>query len=214
VHDRRVDGEALVFGNQGALFMNAMTWLDHKTESVWSQPWGRALEGPLKGTELELLPSQLMPWKTWVEEYPDTLALNTELLGVFGSGYGREVIQRRYVIGVTLGDSATAFAYEAAAEAGIINDAVGPYPVVVHVDPEARRVHVYLRQAGEEVLTFGQEEGIVRDEETGSTWKMDTGLAVEGPLQGQVLRAAPHVPAFPSAWRDFFPDSQWYDGGE
>ena len=61
MHDRRVDGETLVFGNQGGLFMNAMTWWDHKMESVWSQPWGRAIAGPLKGTELELIPSQLVP---------------------------------------------------------------------------------------------------------------------------------------------------------
>jgi hypothetical protein len=54
-----------VFGNQGGLFMNAMTWWDHESESVWSQPWGRAIAGPLKGIELELLPSELVPWETW-----------------------------------------------------------------------------------------------------------------------------------------------------
>ena len=75
VHDRRIDGEAHTFGNAGGLMMNAMTWWDHETESIWSQPWGRAIAGPLKGTELELIPSQLVPWKTWRETYPDTLAL-------------------------------------------------------------------------------------------------------------------------------------------
>jgi hypothetical protein len=47
---------------------------------------------------------------------------------------------------------------------------------------------------------------------TGTTWSMDRGLAVEGPLQGQVLRAVPYIPAFPGAWRDFYPDSRWYEG--
>ena len=47
VHVRTVNGTAEIFGNQGALFMNAMTWWDHTTGSVWSQVWGRAIEGPL-----------------------------------------------------------------------------------------------------------------------------------------------------------------------
>jgi hypothetical protein len=205
VHDRRVNGEALVFGNQGALFMNAMTWWDHKTESIWSQPWGRAIYGPLEGTELELLPSQLVPWKTWKEAHPNTLALR-----VSGLRLRRQGFQPDYVIGVTLGDAAIAFPYKRAEEAGIINDAVGPYPVVVHVDPAKHRVHVYLRRVDDRVLTFVQRGALVLDQETGSTWAMERGLAVDGPLQGQVLRVAPYIPAFPEAWRDFYPHSQWY----
>ena len=187
--------------------MNAMTWWDHKTGSVWSQPWGRALDGPLKGTELELLPSQLVPWETWREIHPNTLALQVD-----GLRLRREGFYDGYVIGVTLDDSAMAFPYKLAEQAGIINDAVGPYPVVVHVDPETRNVGVYLRQVDERVLTFVQQGGLVQDIETGSAWALDTGLAVEGPLQGQALRSVPYIPAFPGSWGDFFPNSLWYDG--
>ena len=207
MHDRRVNEETLVFGNQGGLFMNAMTWWDHQTGSVWSQPWGRAIAGPLKGTELKLLPSQLVPWGNWKEAHPNTLALKVDQ-----SPYARETFRSQYVIGVTLGESATAFPYDLAAKAEIINDAVGPYPVVVHVDPEKRSVHVYLRQIEEQVLTFIQQGGAVHDQETGSTWRMDRGLAIDGLLQGQALRSVPYIPAFPSAWRDFYPHSRWYDG--
>jgi hypothetical protein len=197
----------LVFGNQGALFMNAMTWWDHKTGSIWSQPWGRALAGDMVGTELELLPSQLVPWKTWREAYPDTLALQVSDLR-----FRRERLYPGYVIGVTLEGSSTAFPYELAGETGVINDAVGPYPVVVHVNPEKQSAHVYVRQLDDRVLNFVQEDGAVRDLETGSTWKMETGRAVDGPLQGQALRSVPYIPSFESAWRDFYPDSRWYDG--
>jgi hypothetical protein len=51
----------------------------------------------------------------------------------------------------------------------------------------------------------------VQDEETGSTWQMDRGLAVDGPLKGQALRSVPYIPAFPEAWRDFYPHSRWYE---
>jgi hypothetical protein len=201
-----VNGDALVFGNQGGLFMNAMTWWDHGTLSVWSQPWGRAIAGPLKGAELELIPSQLAPWKTWREAHPDTLALKAAALG----NYHPEGFTARYVIGVALGGAATAFPYELAERAGVINDDVGPYPIAVYVDGETQGVHVYLRQVDEQVLTFNLEESLVRDSETGSTWRMDRGVAVDGPLQGQALRPAPYIPAFSRAWRDFYPHSRWY----
>ena len=57
--------------------MNAMTWFDHETNSIWSQPWGIAISGPLKGTRLDMLPFSLAPWASWRAEHPDTLALNT-----------------------------------------------------------------------------------------------------------------------------------------
>jgi hypothetical protein len=199
-----------VFGNQGGLFMNAMTWWDHESESVWSQPWGRAIAGPLKGIELELLPSELVPWETWREAHPNTLALKTENQGFRGGVHFLAPFQPYYVIGVPLGDHATAFPYQVAADAGIINDSVGPYPIVVHVDPDAKRVNVFLRQVDEQTLTFSAEGGGVRDAETGSTWAMETGVAVDGPMQGQVLRSVPYVPAYDSAWDDFYPQSRWY----
>lgn len=48
VHRRELDGAEIVFGNQGALYKDAMTWWDHDTGSVWSQPTGEAILGPRK----------------------------------------------------------------------------------------------------------------------------------------------------------------------
>jgi hypothetical protein len=62
VHRRDIDGRGVVFGNQGDLYMNAMTWWDHDTSSVWSQPTGEAILGPLKGERWELVPSTLTEW--------------------------------------------------------------------------------------------------------------------------------------------------------
>jgi len=35
VHNRRIDGATDTFGNEGALFMNAMTWWDWEAGSIW-----------------------------------------------------------------------------------------------------------------------------------------------------------------------------------
>jgi hypothetical protein len=209
VFDRTVDGEALVFGNQGALFMNAMTWWDHKTGSVWSQVWGRALSGQLQGTELELIPSQLVPWQTWRENHPNTLALKVD-----GLLHRREGLYDSFVIGVPMGEHAMAFPYVEAEQAGIINTTIGSNPVVVYVDAETRNVAVFLRRAGDRELTFMKQDGLVQDAETGSVWDLNRGVAVEGELEGQIVRRVPYIPAFPHAWSDFYPHSLWYDGIE
>ena len=72
------------------------------------------------------------------------------------------------MIGVTLGDSATAFPYALAAEERVVNGAVGPYPVVVIANPETRAVFVYLREVNGRVLTFVESGGAWQDKETGS----------------------------------------------
>ena len=76
VHRRSIDGTPIVLGNQGALWGNAMTWWDHETGSVWSQPLGEAILGPLTGTRLELLSSTLTTWDDWRAQHPSTLALD------------------------------------------------------------------------------------------------------------------------------------------
>jgi hypothetical protein len=79
VHDRRIDGISHTFGNAGTLFMRAMTWYDHETESIWSQPWGRAIIVPYKGIELFLLPSELTTWGEWRARHAYTTALINDL---------------------------------------------------------------------------------------------------------------------------------------
>jgi hypothetical protein len=78
------------------------------------------------------------------------------------------------------------------------------------VDAETQGVAVYLRQVDERVLTFTYQGELVQDQETGSAWQMERGLAVDGPLRGQALRSVPYIPAFSKAWRDFYPHSRWY----
>ena len=58
--------------------MNAMTWYDHQTGSVWSQVWGQSIAGPLKGTTLDLIPASILPWASWKATHPRTLAMTND----------------------------------------------------------------------------------------------------------------------------------------
>ncbi len=218
MHDRRVDGKALTFGNQGALFMNAMTWWDHDTESIWSQPWGSAINGPLEGTALTLIPASIVPWRTWLDEHPDTTVLNNDLDLRQGSA---SPIRDDFVIGVALAESATAYPYLLASDLRVINDRVGEHPVAVFVDPETRDIKVFLRAtasvsvgAGDvsEVTFERNDAGEIVDHQTGSLWDVSRGVAIQGPLKGAALQQIPYVTSYDWAWDDFFPHSTLYRG--
>jgi len=204
VHDRRIDGETQVFGNAGALFMTAMTWYDHKTESIWSQPWGRAIIGELKGVQLNLLPSQITTWAAWRTEHPETLAMTNDVDRM--SSLQR--FDEDFIIGVLLEGKSKAFYYRDVSAVGVINDWVGDIPILVWA--AENNFHVYIRRVADQELMFRIQDGEMVDAETGTIWDIGTGRAIDGPLVGEVLQAAPSSSAFDWAWQDFYPDSEFY----
>jgi hypothetical protein len=204
VHDRRIDGQAHIFGNAGSLFMNAMTWYDHETKSTWSQPWGRALDGELKGVELFLLPSQISTWASWKKAHPNTLAMTSDISRV-GS---RERFDPDFVIGLLLAEKAKAYYYRDVAAEMILNDMLGAIPIFLWAADEL--YYAYVRQIDDQMLTFQIEDGILTDLETGSTWDIDLGLATKGPLAGESLQPVPSSSAYDWAWSDFYPESEIY----
>lgn len=220
MHDRRLDGATLRFGNNGALFRNAMTWWDHQTNSVWSQPWGTALFGDLKGKALTQIPSNVVPWGTWLAEHPATTVLESEQ-PIDDVRYRPQRLNEEFVIGVALVDEAQGFRYSVASREEVINEFVGEFPVGVFVNPETRSINVYLRRPASpahdtsvdlpEVLTF-EAAGVdrVTDAETGSAWDTVLGAAIDGPLRGVVLQQLPFQSSWDWAWEFFFPQTTFY----
>ena len=190
--------------------MRAMTWWDHETQSVWSQPWGRSIAGQLEGIELELVPASIIPWSTWLSEHPETLVLKVAP-GRFGSS-GQQ-FSEYYVIGVTLGDHAMAYPFGQVSKDRVVNDQIGTIPVVVLADPVTKAVNVFHRRAGDQELEFMLRDGLLVDTHTESTWDPSKGIGVEGPLRGEVLQRVPYITAFDWAWEDFYPHSRFYGTG-
>ncbi len=187
--------------------MRAMTWWDHETESVWSQPWGAAIVGPLKGTRLKMIPANIMPWATWLAEHPESALPDLDRLGFRRA---RESFSENYVIGINLGEHAKAYPFRPASREGVINDRLGPFPVVVLADADSRAVSAYLRRVGEIELDFDLVGESLVDRQTGSTWDMAKGIAVDGPLRGEVLQQVPYMTAYDWAWEDFYPHTEFY----
>ena len=64
--------EPVTFGTSGLLFRSNKLMYDRQTNTLWSQLLGEAVEGPLKGTRLEFLPSWQTTWEDWKTQHPNT----------------------------------------------------------------------------------------------------------------------------------------------
>ncbi len=191
-----------MFGNQGALYKNAMTWWDHETGSVWSQVTGEALYGPLRGVRLRQIPAAIETWSAWRAGHPDTSVLVTP------RGFAGEGITPDFVIGVRIGEAAAAFRFPAVVERGLVQDVVGGEPLAVYATPE-QLIRVYSRDLGDRVVDLVLRGGLLVDPRTGTAWDPRTGRGVRGPLVGRSLSPIPWASSFDWAWADFHPDSRF-----
>lgn len=213
VHRREVDGEPIVLGNHGALWGNAMTWFDHETGSVWSQPIGEAIMGPLTGTRLELLPSTLTSWGDWTAEHPDSLALAAP--GGF-SGFDLDSM----AVVVELGQHSVAHPVPDIRLLGVANSTVGDVPVAVHVGLGGDNWSVLSRRLDDRVVelalagTGGDESARPVLVEVGGTgrWDAVTGLGVDGTDEN--LDLLPGFTSFPRDYTTFFPDGAFWQPGQ
>ena len=200
VHRRRLDGRTLVFGNQGALWGNAMTWWDHDTGSIWSQPLGESIAGPRKGERLDLYPSSLTTWAAWKDRHPATLALD-----VFAgsSAYPLD----RMVIVVDMGIEAKAYPIDELRRVGVVNDVVGGAPIGVVIDPDDdSRWAVFSRKLDTTEAELEIVGGRLIDKSTDTSFDPFLGLGITGPLAEQSLDRLGAFTAFPSDYRTFYPE--------
>jgi hypothetical protein len=81
-----------------------MTWWDHKTGSIWSQPWGAAIFGKLRGESQDLIPAEVTNWQSWHEAHPATTVVVEER--DIDINLGKPTPQDNFVIGISLGEDA------------------------------------------------------------------------------------------------------------
>ena len=76
VYARTHDDSTLTFIVSGKLWRNSMIMQDVETGSLWSHVTGEAMEGPLSGASLAMIPSVQTTWSEWVAAHPDTRVLH------------------------------------------------------------------------------------------------------------------------------------------
>ena len=167
-----VAGQPRSFGVSGLLYNSDVLLYDRGTDSLWSQIAQTAISGPLKGAELELVPTAHTSWADWRQRHPDTRVLSTDT--GHRRDYGRDPyagyadsaavmfpagnLDRRYhpkalVIGLTLDGTAKAYPFEELAAADTpLRDRLAGRELRVEFDPVHRTGRI-LDAEGEEIPT-------------------------------------------------------------
>ena len=205
VHRREIGGREVAFGNQGALYGNAMTWWDHETGSVWSQPLGEAIMGELKGERLELIASTLSQWSAWRDIHPDTLAIDAW-------GFPMVVGLEDLALVVDLGPETVAYEYSTVLRnGGVVNDVIADVEIAVVIDPtNDQRWAAFSRRLDDAVVELIVDDGVLIDASTGTVFDAALGFATDGPLRGEGLDHLPAATIFPEDFFTFWPDGRFY----
>lgn len=160
VFDRRVEGETLRFGVSGFLRNSDLIMWDDVTQSWWQQFTGQGIVGAFTGTQLVIMPSQVVGFSAFAAQFPAGEVLSPEGLRFSADSYGRNPYvgydsgdpygtffnserlddrlpaTSRVLAGRVRGE-AVAYPFDVLADAGVINDTVGDVPVVALWQPGA-----------------------------------------------------------------------------
>jgi len=242
VFDRTIDGEVHHFGVSGLLRNSDMVMWDHETQSWWQQFTGEAIVGELNGTRLTQIPSIVVSWGEFKEQFPEGIVLRNQrggnpLSSISYAGYDRngnaflyfgEADDRLFtterVLGYFGADGAIAYPFSALAENPVINEQIGGEPAVVFWQSGSVSLFTSSIETGSAALyeatledgttlTFSVEgEETIVDDQTGSTWNV-FGRATSGELEGTQLQQYLAYPHFWFAWSAFRPDTVIWEAG-
>ncbi len=212
--------------------MNALVMYDHQTDTLWSQFLSKGVEGPLKDTELEVVPATQTTWEAWRELHPDTKVLNKNTsvttdsyVNYYESGragiHGQfnpddRLYVKELVLGVNLDGSQKAYPFSTLTREQVVNDSFAGKDVLIFFDESTGTALAFDRSPGGDPLTFsieGEAAGTrttLVDEETGSRWTAFTGAAIDGELKGSRLERIPSHLSFWFAWSDWNPQTEIY----
>lgn len=90
VYQSTVGGRVLKFGVSGLLYNSDVLLFDRQTETLWSQILSKAVNGPMKGQKLTMIPSSQTSWASWLKKHPKTKVLSTD------TGFSRDYRRSPY----------------------------------------------------------------------------------------------------------------------
>ena len=222
VYARTAGSRTFTFIVSGKLWRNSLIMQDVETGSLWSHVTGEALHGPAKGQRLEVVPSVQTTWAKWFAAHPDTKLLekdrnvsgshyqsyedDPERIGLFRAHWLTEKMPGKTLVhGVARGPHALAVAD--ADLRGLAAAALGETRVALWRAADGG-VHAFVAEVGGEPLALTPVSAeAVKDRGTGSTWDLDRGVAVDGPLAGSALERLPVTTAYWFAWSSFYPNT-------
>jgi hypothetical protein len=145
------DGTVLDFGTTGNLRNSDLVMYDRQTKSWWQQFTGEAIVGELTGTQLELLPSQIIAFAEFEQNHPQGKVLSRETGHIrnYGqnpyAGYDTidsnpwfpvtgdddRLLPKERVVAIEVDGLDVAYPFTLLEDVKVVNDEVQEIPVVV-----------------------------------------------------------------------------------
>jgi Protein of unknown function (DUF3179) len=209
---------------------------DRETRSWWQQVSGLAFLGPMKGQRLTPVAYDQLTFATWRSESPHGRVLRPDEKLAKADKYAKadwetrmlknsapasaardtRLQPRARVIGVEIGASSKAYAFETLEKSGAILDQIGGRPVLLVRGADRRSIRVFNRLVDGRALEFVVKPEATTfaavDLETGSEWDF-TGTAVRGPLTGQRLERLPFLEEYWFDWKAYHPQTLIFAAG-
>lgn len=222
IYDVSVDGKALDFGLVGAITFNAV-FKDNQTGSWWRQETGEAVKGPFSGKVLGDFPMEQMSLQKWLTKYPDSDVLQYDptflkkynfVEGVMNDpskrpGWHQHEIPP-IIIGIELNGQARAYDLDELEYRRLVMDTLGDSELLLVCSEDGSSSYAYHRKLNGEILDFEIDGDELIDTKTGSRWDI-FGRCVAGELEGSQLTGIQIYQQYIRAWKDFHPESTYYE---
>jgi hypothetical protein len=203
---------------------------DDQTGTYWQQISGRAISGPLAGTQLEPVHSDELTFAIWHREAPNGTVLKP--VGQYAGEYEPSdwdvhmarvktvlafpetgIPSRELMLGVDAFGAARAYPVKRILSEKLIEDRVGAEPVLVVVGPDDASIRVFRARLSTSDAapdyyrkTSAAQSGLFLDSATGSEWAFN-GCAVSGKLAGKCLEPVNALKDYWFDWRNYHPQT-------
>jgi hypothetical protein len=221
---RTIKGLVLTFHLAGINNQNFLM-RDEETGTFWQQISGRAISGPLAGSQLTPVHSDELTFALWRSEAPAGTMLRA--LPKYAGEYetkdwdvrmakARTVLDfphsglqsRDLVLGVAAFGASRAYPVARILAAKVIEDRLGDESVLIVAAPDGKSIRVFKARAPGQQVTpeyYATGERFM-DAETGSEWNF-SGCAERGPRTGTCLTAVDALKDYWFDWRNYHPDT-------
>jgi hypothetical protein len=219
VWSRKINGLVLTFHLAGINNQNFLM-RDEETGTFWQQISGRAISGPLTGSQLPAVHSDELTFALWRAESPSGTVLKPlpkdahdyetkdwdvrmakvrTVLDFPHSG----LKSRDLVLGIQAFGASRAYSVDRIFSAKLIEDRLGTQPILILGHPDGKSIRVFRAPPASEFYLVGN---ALMDAQTGSQWNFN-GCATQGPRSGSCLSPVDALKDYWFDWRNYHPET-------
>ncbi len=197
------------------MYKKSFVMYDRQTESLWVHVTGKAEVGPLKGQQLQFMPSTVTTWAQWKAAHPQSLVLPGYRRGGFMGTYAGVNRIRPFGLAVFSNFKAKLYPFRQLKREQVVNDTFREAELTVAFLEDTHTATAWSRRLDGQLLTFAwadetsqKGQPVLKDQETGSLWSPLTGTALSGQLKGQQLAPLQHYPILVDRFHAFYPKGE------